>query len=229
MKLTYYGHSCVLIETAGKRLIIDPFLTGNPSAPVAAGDIRADYVLLTHGHNDHVGDAFDIAKRCDAVVIAPNELAVYAGWQGCRSHPMHIGGSHRFDFGTVKLTLAFHGSGYQPDGEQNFVYMGMPAGVLVTAEGRTIYHAGDTALFGDMKIIGERHAIDLAFLPIGDNFTMGPDDALTAAEWLRAKRVVPIHYNTFPLIAQDGKAFVERLKAAGIEGLELAPGESIEL
>jgi len=229
MKLTYYGHSCVLIETNGKRLVIDPFLTGNPSAPVAAGDIRVDYVLLTHGHNDHVGDAFEIAKRCDAVVIAPFELATYAGWQGCKSHPMHIGGSHRFDFGTVKLTLAFHGSGYQPAGEQHFVYMGMPAGLLVTAEGRTIYHAGDTALFGDMKVIGERHAIDLAFLPIGDNYTMGPDDALTAAEWLRAKRVVPIHYNTFPLIAQDGKAFAERLKAAGIEGLPLAPGESVKL
>jgi len=229
MKLTYYGHSCVLVETNGKKLIFDPFLTGNPSAPIAANDIQADYVLLTHGHNDHVGDAFEIAKRCGAVVIAPNELAVYAGWQGCKTHPMHIGGSWTFDFGKVKLTPALHGSGYQPDGEQTFIYMGMPSGMLLTAEGRTIYHAGDTALFGDMKMIGERNTIDLAFLPIGDNFTMGPDDALTAAEWLRAKRVVPIHYNTFPLIAQDGKAFAERLKAAGIEGLPLAPGESIEL
>jgi len=229
MKLTYYSHSCVLVETNGRKLIFDPFLTGNPSAPVAASDIQADYVLLTHGHNDHVGDAFEIAKRCDAVVIAPNELAVYAGWQGCKNHPMHIGGSWTFDFGRVKLTPAFHGSAYQPPGEQTFVYTGMPSGMLLTAEGRTIYHAGDTALYGDMKIIGERNAIDLAFLPIGDNFTMGPDDALTAAEWLRAKRVVPIHYNTFPLIAQDGKAFAERLKAAGIEGLPLAPGESIEL
>jgi len=229
MKLTYYGHSCVLVETNGKKLIFDPFLTGNPSAPIAANDIQADYVLLTHGHNDHVGDAFEIAKRCGAVVIAPNELAVYAGWQGCKTHPMHIGGSWTFDFGKVKLTPALHGSGYQPDGEQTFIYMGMPSGMLLTAEGRTIYHAGDTALYGDMKIIGERNAIDLAFLPIGDNFTMGPDDALTAAEWLRAKRVVPIHYNTFPLIAQDGKAFAERLNAAGIEGLPLAPGESIEL
>jgi L-ascorbate metabolism protein UlaG (beta-lactamase superfamily) len=229
MKLTYYGHSCVLVETNGKKLIFDPFLTGNPSAPIAANDIQADYVLLTHGHNDHVGDAFEIAKRCGAVVIAPNELAVYAGWQGCKTHPMHIGGSWTFDFGKVKLTPALHGSGYQPDGEQTFIYMGMPSGMLLTAEGRTIYHAGDTALFGDMKMIGERNTIDLAFLPIGDNFTMGPDDALTAAEWLRAKRVVPIHYNTFPLIAQDGKAFAERLNAAGIEGLPLAPGESIEL
>jgi len=229
MKLTYCGHSCVLIEASGRKLIIDPFLTGNPKAALAAADVHVDYVLLTHGHNDHVGDAFEIAKRCDAVVVAPFELATYAGWQGCRSHPMHIGGSHKFDFGTVKLTLAFHGSGFQPGDEQTFVYMGMPSGMLISAEGRTIYHAGDTALFGDMKIIGERNAIDLAFLPIGDNFTMGPEDALTAAEWLRAKRVVPIHYNTFPLIEQDGKAFAERLKSAGIEGLPLAPGESIEL
>jgi Predicted Zn-dependent hydrolases of the beta-lactamase fold len=229
LKLTYCGHSCVLIEASGRKLIIDPFLTGNPAAPVAASDVQADYVLLTHGHNDHVGDAFEIAKRCDAVIIAPFELAEYAGWQGCKNHPMSIGGSHKFDFGTMKLTLAFHGSGFQPPGEQNFVYMGMPSGILLTAEGRTIYHAGDTALFGDMRIIGERNAIDLAFLPIGDNYTMGPDDALTAAEWLRAKRVVPIHYNTFPLIEQDGQAFASRLAAVGIEGLALKPGESIQL
>mgnify|MGYP001202329221 FL=1 len=229
MKLTYYGHSCVLVETSGRRLIIDPFLTGNPTAPVAASEVRADYVLLTHGHNDHVGDAFEIAKRCDAVVIAPFELATYAGWQGCKTHPMHIGGGHEFDFGTVKLTPALHGSGYEVPGEQRLIYMGMPAGLLLTSEGRTVYHAGDTALFGDMRLIGERNSIDLAFLPIGDNYTMGPDDALTAAEWLRAARVVPVHYNTFPLIEQDGQAFAGRLKAAGIEGIPLAPGESIEL
>jgi len=147
LKLTYYGHSCVLVETSGRRLIIDPFLTGNPTAPVAASEVRADYVLLTHGHNDHVGDAFEIAKRCDAVVIAPFELATYAGWQGCKTHPMHIGGAHAFDFGTVKLTPALHGSGYEVPGEQRLIYMGMPAGLLLTSEGRTVYHAGDTALF----------------------------------------------------------------------------------
>lgn len=229
MKLTYCGHSCVLIEASGRKLIIDPFLTGNPKAALAAADVHVDYVLLTHGHNDHVGDAFEIAKRCDAVVIAPNELAVYAGWQGCKNHPMHIGGSWTFDFGRVKLTPAFHGSAYQPPGEQTFVYTGMPSGMLLTAEGRTIYHAGDTALYGDMKIIGERNAIDLAFLPIGDNFTMGPEDALTAAEWLRAKRVVPIHYNTFPPIRQDADAFARRLEEKGIRGRVLAPGERMTL
>lgn len=229
MRITYYGHSCVQIEASGHTLIIDPFLTGNPAAPVSAADVRADYVLLTHGHNDHVGDAFEIAKRDGAVVIAPNELAVYAGWQGCKTHPMHIGGAYTFDFGRVKLTPALHGSGFELEDEKRILYMGMPSGMLITIEGKTIYHAGDTALFGDMKLIGERNDIELAFLPIGDNFTMGPEDALTAAEWLRAKRVVPVHYNTFPLIRQDGKAFAERLKAAGIEGIPLTPGESTEL
>lgn len=229
MKLTYLGHSCVLIEASGRTLIIDPFLTGNPAAAAAADEIQADYVLLTHGHNDHVGDGFEIAKRCDAVVIAPNELAVYAGWQGCKAHPMHIGGAHAFDFGRVKLTPALHGSGFELHDEQRIVYMGMPSGMLLTIEGKTIYHAGDTALFGDMRLIGERNTIDLALLPIGDNFTMGPEDALTAAEWLNPRKVVPVHYNTFPLIAQDGEAFASGLAALGIEGLPLKPGESTEL
>ena len=229
MKLTFLGHSCVLIEASGRRLLIDPFLTGNPSASVTADAVQADYVLLTHGHGDHVGDAFAIARRCGATIIAPNELAVYAGWQGCKAHAMHIGGAHEFEFGRVKLTPALHGSGYELHDAKQIVYMGMPAGFLLTLEGKTVYHAGDTALFGDMRLIGERNAIDVAFIPIGDNFTMGPEDALTAAEWLRARKVVPVHYNTFPLIAQDGAAFAAKLREFGIEGLPLAPGESIEL
>jgi L-ascorbate metabolism protein UlaG (beta-lactamase superfamily) len=229
MKLTFHGHSCVQVETGKHNLIIDPFLTGNPAAKVKASDIKPDYVLLTHGHNDHMGDAIELAKGNDALLIAPNELAVYAGWQGCRVHPMGIGGARSFEFGRVKLTQAFHSSGYELHDTQQIVYMGMPAGLLLTIDGLTIYHAGDTSLFGDMKLIGERNAIDLAFLPIGDNFTMGPEDALVAAKWIRAKRVVPVHYDTFPLIAQDGHAFARGLAEEGIEGIVLEPGESLEL
>lgn len=229
MKITWHGQSCFEIEHEGRRLIIDPFLSGNPLAKKSPEDVEVDYILLTHGHNDHVGDALPIAKRTGATVIAPNELAVYMGWQGAKNHPMHIGGSHQFDFGRVKLTQAFHGSGYQPDGKEEFLYMGMPAGLLLTLGETTLYHAGDTSLFGDMKLIGELEDVELAMLPIGDNFTMGPDDALLAAQWVGAKQVIPMHYNTFPLIEQDAHAFVEKLEEKGIQGHVLESGESLIL
>lgn len=158
--------------------------------------------------------------------MAIAELATYLSWKGIKTHGMSIGGAYEFEFGKVKLTQAFHGSSYTED-NQNIVYTGMPAGILLTAEDKTIYHAGDTALFSDMKLIGERNEIDLAFLPIGDNYTMGPEDALTAAEWIRAKKVVPIHYNTFPVIQQNPEDFVSKLPD-GV-GLLLKPGETIEL
>ncbi|WP_227936606.1 metal-dependent hydrolase [Alkalihalobacillus deserti] len=227
MKISYHGHSVVYIETQGTKLIIDPFLTGNGLTDLDPSEVKVDVILLTHGHNDHVGDTVALAKSNDALVIAPFELSTYLSWQGVRTHPMHIGGSHQFDFGTVKLTQAFHGSSYTIEEEQKIVYTGMPAGLLFTAEGKTIFHAGDTALFSDMKLIGERNTIDLAFLPIGDNFTMGPEDAAIAAEWLQAKRVVPIHYNTFPVIEQDPVEFAENL--SGKKGLALKVGESIDL
>ncbi|TWI56973.1 metal-dependent hydrolase [Halalkalibacter nanhaiisediminis] len=227
MKISYHGHSVVYVETKGKRIIIDPFITGNGLTDLDADKLEVDVILLTHGHNDHVGDTVELAKRNDALVVAPFELATYLGWQGINTHPMHIGGSHTFEFGTVKLTQAFHGSSFTVEEEQKIVYTGMPAGILFTAEGKTIFHAGDTALFNDMKMIGERNTIDLAFLPIGDNFTMGPEDAEVAAEWLQAKRVVPIHYNTFPVIEQDPEAFADQL--SGKKGLSLKVGESIEL
>ncbi|MDT8859402.1 metal-dependent hydrolase [Alkalihalobacillus sp. MEB130] len=227
MKISYHGHSVVQIETNKKKIIIDPFITGNGLTDLDANDLEVDVILLTHGHNDHVGDTVELAKRNNALVIAPNELAVYLGWQGVNVHPMHIGGAHQFDFGTVKLTQAFHGSAYTIEEEQKIVYTGMPAGILFTAEGKTIFHAGDTALFSDLKLIGERNTIDVAFLPIGDNFTMGPEDASIAAEWLQAKRVVPIHYNTFPVIEQNPNEFADNL--SGKKGLALAVGESIEL
>lgn len=228
MKITYHGHSVVLIETNGKKLIIDPFITGNGQANVNMNDLHVDIILLTHGHNDHVGDTVGLAKKNNATVIAPFELATYLGWQGVNVHPMHIGGTHQFEFGVVKLTQAFHGSAFIEEESKKIVYTGMPAGILFSAEGKTIYHAGDTALFSDMKVIGARNTIDVAFLPIGDNFTMGPEDAATAASWLQAKVVVPIHYNTFPVIEQDPKAFMAMLEP-NIQGKVLLSGDSIEL
>jgi len=226
MKLTYHGHSFVEIQTNGTTIFIDPFITGNELTDLTAEKVNVDVILLTHGHGDHVGDTVPLALRNNALVIAPFELATYLNWQGVNVHPMHIGGAHQFDFGKVKLTQAFHGSSYIDENKQ-IIYTGMPCGILFTAEGKTIYHAGDTALFSDMKLIGERNDIDVAFLPIGDNFTMGPEDAALAAEWLRAKTVVPIHYNTFPVIQQDPEQFVSMLKD-GV-GKVLRPGESIEL
>lgn len=229
MKVTFHGQSCVLVESGQSSVIIDPFLSGNPVAKLDPKDVKVDAILITHGHGDHVGDAEQIAKANDALIVAPFELATYFGWKGCKVHPMHIGGAHQFPFGRVKLTPAFHGSGYALEEEKQIIYLGMPSGILLTMDGKTIYHAGDTGLFSDMKLIGERNDIDLAFLPIGDNFTMGPEDALQAAQWLKPKKVVPMHYNTFPLIEQDGHAFVNECRKLGIEATVLEVGESITL
>lgn len=229
MKITFHGHSCIGIESEHVSLIIDPFLHGNPVAKVLPEDIKVNYILLTHGHNDHVGDTEQIAKQNDATVIAPFELATYLGWRGCKVHPMGIGGSYTFDFGRVKLTQAFHGSAWTDDENKTITYLGMPSGILLTIEDKTIYHAGDTALFSDMKLIGELNKIDIAFLPIGDNFTMGAEDALIAAEWLRADKIIPIHYNTFSLIKQDAQSFIEDLKGKGLDGEVLNVAETIEL
>ena len=227
MKVTYHGHSVIHVETKTHNIIFDPFITGNSLTNLKPEEVKADVILLTHGHNDHVGDTEQIAKQNDALVIAPNELAVYLGFKGLNVHPMHIGGARQFDFGKVKLTQAYHGSAVTDEENKTITYTGMPAGILLTIDGKTIFHAGDTALFSDMKLIGELNHIDLAFLPIGDNFTMGPEDAKLAAEWLRAKQVVPVHYNTFPVIEQDPDAFAESLP--GGVGKVMAVGETIEL
>ncbi|MDZ5605796.1 metal-dependent hydrolase [Bacillus pseudomycoides] len=227
MEVSYHGHSVVKIETNGKVILIDPFLTGNPKTDLKAEDVKVDVIILSHGHGDHVGDTVALAKKNNAVVVAPFELATFLGWQGVNTHPMHIGGSHVFDFGKVKFTQAFHGSSYIDEENQTITYTGMPAGILFTAEEKTVYHAGDTALFSDMKLIGSLSDIDLAFLPIGDNFTMGPEDAVLAAEWIGAKTVVPMHYNTFPVIEQDPHIFVQKLTSS--TGKVLEAGESITL
>src|SRR5574341_2006492 len=192
IKLTWYGHACFLIETNRAKLLTDPFLSGNQLAPVRADKVQADYILVSHGHGDHVGDAVAIAKRTGATVISNFEIQNWFVGEGVENvHPQHIGGGHDYPWGRVKLTIAHHGSSL-PDG----TYGGNPAGFLFYIEGKKIYHACDTGLFYDMKLIGEE-GIDLANLPSGDNFTMGPDDALRAVQLIEPKEAIPIHYNTF--------------------------------
>lgn len=226
MKLTYYGHSVFSLEHGEKRLIIDPFFTGNELAPIKAKDVKVDYVLLSHAHPDHLGDGVEIAKNNSAVVIAPFETAVMCQSKGCSAHPMHIGGAHDFDFGRVKLTIAHHGSGYPENGDVK--YGGNPCGFLVTMGGKTVYHAGDTGLFYDMKLIGEMNRIDVALLPIGDNFTMGIEDALKAVEFLDPELAIPMHYNTFPVIQADPAEFVKMVEEKGKKANALGFGESLE-
>jgi L-ascorbate metabolism protein UlaG (beta-lactamase superfamily) len=222
-RLTYLGHSAFLLEGKGGRLVIDPFLTGNPLARVKPEDIRVEHILLTHGHGDHLGDALQIAKASGAVIIAPNELAIYCANQGAKTHAMHIGGARAFPFGRVKLTIAHHGS-MAPDG----TYTGNPCGYLVSMDGKTLYHSGDTGLFLDMKLIGEMNRIDLALLPIGDNFTMGVEDAVKAAELLQARLYVPMHYKTFEVIDVDPEEFVRAVQAKGLKARLLPIGQSLE-
>lgn len=225
VKLTWYSHACFLIETNGSKLLIDPFLTGNPLAPVRADEVEADYILVSHGHGDHVGDAVAIAKRTGATVISNFEIQNWFVGQGVGNvHPQHIGGGHDYPWGRVKLTIAHHGSAL-PDG----TYGGNPAGFLFYLEGKKIYHACDTGLCYDMQLIGEE-GIDLAILPIGDNFTMGPDDALRAVKLLEPARVVPIHYNTFDVIKQDPHAWARRVEGeTSAKVTVMKPGDTLTL
>lgn len=228
MKIIYHGHSCVQVETNGKSLIIDPFLRGNPAAVTRPEDIQTDMVLLTHAHVDHILDAAPIALQNNVPVVSNVELATYMQGKGVQAIGMNIGGTVDLGFAKATMIHAFHSSGITLE-DGTVVYGGMPAGYIIQAEGRTILHAGDTGLFGDMKMFGELYDIDLAILPIGGHYTMGPEHALIAAKWLRAKQVLPIHYNTFPPIQQDAGAFVQELGKAGITGTPLAYGESLEL
>lgn len=226
VKLTFHGHACFEISNDEHNIVIDPFLKGNPLADVTPDKIKADYILLTHGHGDHFGDTIQIAKANNATVIAPFELATLCEQKGVKAHPMHIGGGYEFDFGKVKLTQALHGSGYI-EGD-NIFYAGNPCGFIIQIDNKTIYHAGDTGLFGDMKLLGELYNIDVALLPIGDNFVMGVDDAVKAVEFLKPQKAVPMHYNTFDVIKQDPKQF--EVKAAGFsEIVIMEPGQTMEL
>lgn len=225
--LTYLGHSAFLLEGGGTKMAIDPFLTGNPLAAKQADEIEVEWIYLTHGHNDHFGDVLTIAKANNATIIAPFELATYCESKGSQIHPMHIGGAHEFPFGRLKLTIAHHGSAFIEE-NGTIVYCGNPSGGLITMDGKTLYHAGDTALFYDMKLIGEMNTIDLAALPIGDNFTMGIDDAVTATEYIKPGKVIPIHYNTFDVIKVNPSEFVEKVQAKGFAGQVVEPGGVVE-
>ncbi len=221
-KLTWYGHATLGLETGGYKIIVDPFFSGNPAASISADAVEADFILVSHGHGDHVGDGVAIAKRTGATVISVNEIAIWFANQEVKSHGQHLGGGFKHPFGYLKLTLALHGSAL-PDGSNG----GNPCGFLLTTnDGKKIYLAQDTGLFGDMKLIGEE-GLDLAVIPIGDNFTMGPDDALRAVKLLQPKVVIPIHYNTWGLIAQDENAWAERVqKETSTRAVLLKPGES---
>jgi L-ascorbate metabolism protein UlaG (beta-lactamase superfamily) len=228
LKISYLGHACFMLE-GNKTIIIDPFLSGNPLAAKKPEEIKVDYILVSHGHGDHLGDAIEIAKRSAGTIITSNELAVYCGRKGAKVHKMHLGGAYDFGGLKVKLTPAWHGSAVVDD--RDIIYTGVPCGFLIWMDGLCIYHAGDTALFGDMdKVIGKYNKIDLALLPIGDNFTMGPEDAVIAAGWLGAKTVIPMHYNTWPLITQDPNLFKKSVEAnTTSKCVVLKPGENMDL
>ena len=222
---TWFGHATLGLETGGFKLLIDPYFSGNPSVKVKANQVEADYILVTHGHGDHIGDTVEIAKRCSALVISNAEISSWLRKQGVKTHAQHIGGGYQHQFGYLKLTTALHGSSL-PDGSNG----GNPAGFLLTTnENKKIYMAGDTGLFGDMKLIGEE-GLDLAVIPIGDNYTMGPADALRAVKLLNPRVVIPIHFNTFDLIRQDPKAWAERVEAETDSKVHLMePGDTYSL
>jgi L-ascorbate metabolism protein UlaG (beta-lactamase superfamily) len=225
-RVRWLGHACLAIQINGKNVLIDPFLTGNPTAAARADQVPADFILVSHGHGDHLGDTLAIARRTGATVISNYEICEWLQKQGIsKVHGQQHGGSFTHAFGRLKLTLAFHGS-MLPDGS----YGGNPCGFLIyTPEGKKIYDAADTGLFADMRLLGEE-GLDLAILPIGDNYTMGPEDALRAVRLLQPRKVLPIHYNTWPLIAQDAAAWARRVQAeTGAEVVVLQPGESLEV
>ena len=230
-RVRWLGHSCLLLESEGRNILIDPFLTGNPKAVAKAEDVGANLILISHGHGDHVGDAVSIARRTGAVVASNYEISVWLqqperGLDSQHVHGLQHGGSFLFDDAVrVKLTLAFHGS-VLPDGSNG----GNPCGFIVTfPDGTKIYDAADTALFSDMSLIGEE-GIDLACLPIGDYYTMGPEDAIRAIKLLKPRFVVPIHYSTFPVIDQDARKWAETVKReTEAIPIVLEPGQWFEI
>lgn len=224
--LRYLGHCCFTLSDGTHRLIFDPWLSAYPDAAASPDEVEVDFVLPSHGHSDHLGDSISIAKRCGATIVAPYELAMYCKRHGAEVHPLHIGGGHAFPFGYVKLTQATHGSAVVTD--ELIEYTGPAAGFLVTMGDSVVYFAGDTGLFGDMRLIGDRNALDMAMLPIGDNFTMGVDDAAEATRLLHPKTVVPMHYDANDYIRKDPQLFVEKVKGLA-DCVVMRPGERLEI
>jgi len=224
----FIGHATHRFEMGDHAVLVDPFFKNNPATSIAPDSVTADFILITHGHFDHIEDAVAIARRTGATVISNFEIVGWFRSQGLpeeQVHPQHIGGGYSHPFGHVKLTIAHHGSGL-PDGG----YGGQPAGLLITAEDKRIYIAGDTALFSDMQLYKDPQ-VDLLILPIGDNFTMGPDDALQAVRWISPRHCVPCHYNTWPPIEQDVHAWADRVTSACPSTVVdvLGPGQGIDL
>jgi len=227
MKVTYYGHSCFKIEINGISLLFDPFITPNKLAEgkVDASKVGADFILISHGHEDHVADAVSIASRTGAQVISAFEITTWLEGKGITHvHPMNLGGSAQFDFGRVKYVAAIHSS-VLPDG----TYGGNPGGFVIDFGDLCIYYAGDTALTYDMQLIAKQHDIHHAFLPIGDNFTMGVDDAITAAQFVKCKSVIGMHYDTFPYIEIDKEEAKSKFEEAGLGLTLIEIGKTIEL
>lgn len=217
LTITFLGHSGLLLTDGSHTLAVDPFLTGNPVATHTPGDIRCDTIALTHGHADHLGDTIPIAQANSATVIAPFEVCEYLGEQGIdQTEPGNPGGRIDTDFGHVAFTPAFHSSSYEGR------YMGPACGLVIEMGGHKVYHAGDTALFSDMRLIGQIAKPTVAFLPVGDRFTMGPELAALAAEYVAPKYAVPIHYKTWPLLTSDISAF----KPKGVAVREMEPGQT---
>ncbi len=223
--LTWHGHDCFILEHGGKRIAFDPFLTGNPKADVEAAALpKLDAILLTHGHGDHLGDAIPLARRDQATVVAPYELALYCADRGAPNvHPMHIGGAFTFPFGRVKLVVAFHGGMVEGDDAGKFTTF--PCGYVVTVGGKSVYHTGDTALTLEMQLLEGR--VDVMLVPIGDNFTMGIEDAVRAVSFVKPKVVIPMHWGTFPVIEADPQAFKRAVGALAAVTV-LQPGQAYE-
>ena len=227
MKLKYLGHSAFYIEAEGLKALTDPFLDGNPLAAAKASDFtNLNYIFVTHGHGDHVGNAVEIAKRCGAAIICPTELAPFLAAQGVKTEGMQIGASFDFPFGKVKLTPALHGSAFVSGGKAE--YAGLACGFLICAGGKKIYHAGDTALTMDMLLLAEEN-IDAALLPIGGYYTMDAEDAARAAKFVDAGIAIPMHYDTFPVIRRNPEDFVRLCSENDVCAKALAPGEEIVL